>query len=144
MTVQFNIPGEVSFEAPLAPNIYASLLNKNKIVKEQSDWAYVFQMYYTTSEQKPLKWIAFDSTSLVRKELDETYDYCVVKMKELNKQHAQTGFKVVCIGANLLNSEQPPAFFHEYSHEKWEPTVKVFVNGPKKKPFPMKASKHYT
>jgi hypothetical protein len=150
MTVQFKNTVVVDGVLPMGTSIeslYNSMLKENKAFKEkqQSDIAYIFQMYYTTSEEKPLKWVAFDSTTLIRKDVDDTYHWAIGRMQEVCKEVGYPGFKVVCARINLLDpNTNNPTIYTTYCAEVWAPTVKVFVNGPKKSnDFLAKKGKHF-
>ena len=148
MTVQFT---EEAYAAALAAqtniNTTFNSMLKASVAKEKqlNDIAYIFQMYYTTSEAKPLKWVAFDSTTLSRKDVDDTYHWAVGRMQEVCKEVGYPGFKVVCARINLLDpNTNNPTIYTTYCAEVWAPTVKVFVNGPKKSnDFLAKKGKHF-
>jgi hypothetical protein len=150
MTVQFtdhDIPEVLVNATTTKINLTFNSMLKASVAKEkqQSDIAYIFQMYYTTSEEKPLKWVAFDSTPLIRKDVDDTYHWAVGRMQEVCKEVGYPGFKVVCARINLLDpNTNNPMIYATYCAEHWAPTVKVFVNGPKKSnDFLAKKGKHF-
>lgn len=102
---------------------------------------YITRIYTTTSDKKPLKWQAFDHTAstnndsdFLKQSLEEWIDYC-------NKLNGYTGYKIVTMAVDHLKgvSQVMPG----YCKEHWQVKEKVYINGPKKKPFPAKAAKHY-
>lgn len=110
--------------------------------KQQSDVGYYFRMYLTHSEQKPLKWVSYDSTGFIQEEVEEYFKVLSMNMKHNKKDCGATGFKIVCIGVDALNLNEPPGFVNNWCKEEWAPVNKVFVNGPKKS-FLAKKGGHY-
>ena len=104
-----------------------------------SHW-WVTRVYVTSSEKPPIKWSAMDyacygTMADVESGFIEWLDY-------LPKHKDMSGFKVVTMCLDMLNGTSQLA--PQFSKEHFQPKEKIFINGPKKKPFPAKAAKHYT
>ena len=149
MTVTFNT--QLNGAHPLynlddSPVVTADQLEKSiKVLLKQplnkypvSHW-WVTRVYHTTSETKPIKWVPYNyacygTMADVESGFIEWLDY-------LSKIKDMSGFKVVTMCLDMLNGTSQPA--PQFSKEHFQPKEKIFINGPKKKPFPAKAAKHY-
>ncbi len=103
-----------------------------------SHW-WVTRVYHTTSEGQPIKWVPYDYACYgtmgdVESGFLEWIDY-------LGKNADLTGFKVSTMCLDMLNGTSVVA--SQFCKEHFQPKEKIFINGPKKKPFPAKAAKHY-
>lgn len=103
-----------------------------------SQW-WVTRVYHTTSDKPPIKWVPYDYACYgtmqdVESGFLEWIDY-------LGKNKDLTGFKVCTMQLDMLNGTSAVA--SQFSKEHFQPKEKVYINGPKKKPFPTKAAKHY-
>ena len=103
-----------------------------------SHW-WVTRVYHTASEAQPIKWVPYDYTCYgtmqdVESGFLEWIDY-------LGKNKDLTGFKVSTMCLDMLNGTGEVA--KQFCLEHFQPKEKVFINGPKKKPFPAKAAKHF-
>jgi len=127
------------------PMSYDDLYNALKQdIKEktagQKDLVYFFRFYVTKSEQKPLKWETLESVGFIKiEDLEGNFKWG----KELAASYSKscTGFKIVCIGVDMLNTNNPPVFVPDYSFEQWAPSQKVYINGPKKTKYNFLAKK---
>ena len=103
-----------------------------------SQW-WVTRVFHTTSEKPPIKWVPYDSASYetmsgVENGYIEWCDY-------LKNNSDISGYKVVTMCLDMLNGTGEVA--KQFCKEHFHPKEKVYINGPKKKPFPIKAAKHY-
>lgn len=103
-----------------------------------SHW-WVTRVYRTTSDKPPLNWVPYDHSCYgtmadVESGFIEWIDY-------LGKNKDLTGFKVTTMCLDMLNGTGEIA--KQFCKEHFQPKEKVYINGPKKKPFPTKAAKHY-
>lgn len=104
-----------------------------------SQW-WVTRVFHTTSDKPPIKWVPYDyacygTMADVESGFLEWIDY-------LGKNKDLTGFKVTTMCLDMLNGTSAVA--SQFSKEHFQPKEKIFINGPKKKPFPAKAAKHYS
>lgn len=103
-----------------------------------SQW-WVTRVFHTTSDKPPIKWVAYDSASYetisgVESGFIEWCDY-------LKNNSDISGYKVVTMCLDMLNGTSEVS--KQFCKEHFQPKEKVYINGPKKKPFPIKATKHY-
>jgi len=73
--------------------------------------------------------------------LQDTADGFVEWISCLEKNSDLTGYKISTMCLDMLNGTGELA--KEFCLEHFQPKEKIFINGPKKKPFPAKAAKHY-
>ena len=149
MTVTFNTQlagAHPHFTLDDSPVVTADKLEKSiKTLLKQplkkypvSHW-WVTRVYHTTSENPPIKWVPYDYACYGTMEDVESgflgwIDY-------LGKNKDLTGFKISTMCLDMLNGTGELA--KEFCLEHFQPKEKVFINGPKKKPFPAKAAKHF-
>lgn len=103
-----------------------------------SHW-WVTRVFHTTSEKPPIKWVPADYCC--NGTLQDTADGFVEWISYLGKNSDLTGYKISTMCLDMLNGTGELA--KEFCLEHFQPKEKIFINGPKKKPFPTKASKHY-
>lgn len=144
MTAQFKTlvdippppPGGVTFD-----DIYKPMFTLEAPQKQMVSPLYVTRIYTTTSEKKPIKWVSFDLSTTTNGD----YGYLSEALKEWIKccssQSEYTGYMIVTMAVDHLNGVSK--VMPEYCKEHWQVKEKVYINGPKKKPFPAKAAKHY-
>jgi len=130
MTVIFT-----NIETPEAiSQYYANHTEKVKNTEgKQSFLGYYFQLFFTTSETKPVKWFYYDGSSFVTDPPTDTYNYFLELGKKRMISEGWTGYKISCLAVDMLNSGGfTPQFSLTYSKEVWTEPKKVYINGPKK------------
>ena len=121
--------------------LYKKFFNSQEAKSKQypvSHW-WVTRIYHTTSDKPPIKWQPHDyacygTMADVESGFIEWIDY-------LGKNKDLTGFKVTTMCLDMLNGTGEIA--KQFCKEHFQPKEKIFINGPKKKPFTAKAAKHY-
>jgi len=103
-----------------------------------SHW-WVTHVYHTTSDKPPIKWVPANYSCTGT--LQDTADGFVQWISFLGKNSDLTGYKISTMCLDMLNGTGELA--KEFCLEHFQPKEKIFINGPKKKPFPAKAAKHY-
>jgi len=103
-----------------------------------SHW-WVTRVYHTISDKPPIKWVPADYCCTGT--LHDTADGFVEWISCLGKQSDLTGYKISTMRLDMLNGTGE--LVKEFCLEHFQPKEKIFINGPKKKPFPTKAAKHY-
>ena len=100
---------------------------------------WVTRVFHTISEKPPIKWVAHDSASYGTMSGAESgyIEWC----DYLKNNSDISGYKVVTMCLDMLNGTSEVS--KQFCKEHFQPKEKVFINGPKKKPFPAKAAKHY-
>lgn len=151
MTVTFNTQlNSINTDGPVVmteeeiEKLYAKFYNEHNASKKPlkqypvSHW-WVTRVFHTTSEAQPIKWVPYDYACYgmiedVESGFLEWIDY-------LGKNKDLTGFKVSTMCLDMLNGTSEVA--KQFCKEHFQPKERVYINGPKKKPFPIKAAKHY-
>ena len=115
-----------------------TLLSQSITKHPPSQW-WVTRVFHTTSEKPPIKWVPYDSAHYgtmgdVESGYIEWCDY-------LKNNSDISGYKVVTMCLDMLNGTSEVS--KQFCKEHFQPKEKVYINGPKKKPFPTKAAKHY-
>ena len=123
----------------LYTKLLASQETKAKVKQYPTSHWWVTRIYLTTSETKPIEWVPYNyacygTMADVESGFIEWLDY-------LPKHKDMSGFKVITMCLDMLNGTSQLA--PQFSKEHFQPEEKIFINGPKKKPFPAKAAKHY-
>ena len=103
-----------------------------------SPW-WVTRVYHTTSDKPPIKWEPANYCCNLT--LQDTADDFVKWISCLGKKSDLTGYKISTMSLDMLNGTGE--LVKEFCLEHFQPKEKIFINGPKKKPFPAKAAKHY-
>ena len=103
-----------------------------------SHW-WVTRVYHTTSDKPPIKWEP--ANYCCTDKLQDTADVFVQWISCLGKKSDLTGYKISTMRLDMLNGTGE--LVKEFCLEHFQPKEKIFINGPKKKPFPAKAAKHY-
>jgi hypothetical protein len=103
-----------------------------------SHW-WITRVYHTTSDKPPIKWVPANYSCAGT--LQDTTDDFVKWISCLEKNSDSTGYKISTMRLDMLNGTGELA--KEFCLEHFQPKEKIFINGPKKKPFPAKAAKHY-
>lgn len=145
MTVQFKyvtseletLPGDVLFEA------FKNNEAKKVILKQlkQVDSIYLIRVYKTFSEKQPVKWEPYDIQTCTNTTAGDLTVYINEWIHHCKNQAEWHGYKILTMGIDALNADFD--VLPNYSVEFFKPKEKVYINGPKKKPFPTKAAKHY-
>ena len=156
MTVTFKLKPKVAIDieasdwpAPLPPHPCQEYYQATKAQMEaeatatQSDVGYYFKSYVSFSEAKPIKWEPHESCAHIKEDAGDFYYQVTLNARNYKKETGATGFKVVCFKVDCLNPAYLMQFVTNYCKEEWAPKTKVFINGPKKAPFPKKASGHF-
>ena len=123
----------------LYTKFFASQETKAKAKQYPVSHWWVTRVYHTTSDKPPIKWQPHDyacygTMADVESGFIEWIDY-------LGKNKDLTGFKVTTMCLDMLNGTSEVS--KQFCKEHFQPKEKVYINGPKKKPFPTKAAKHY-
>ena len=103
-----------------------------------SPW-WVTRVYLTTSDKPPIKWVP--ANYYCTGTLQNTADDFATWISLLEKNSDLTGYKISTMRLDMLNGTGE--LVKEFCLEHFQPKEKIFINGPKKKPFPAKAAKHY-
>lgn len=103
-----------------------------------SQW-WVTRIFHTTSEKPPIKWVPYDYACYgTMADVENGYiEWCDYLKNNTNI----SGYKVVTMCLDMLNGTSEVS--KQFCKEHFQPKEKVYINGPKKKPFPTKAAKHY-
>lgn len=102
---------------------------------------YLTRVYTTTSNKHPIKWEGFDVQVTSNDSLDCLNDSVKEWVKYCSDKSNWCGYKIVTMHVDPLNGTA--TVLSDYCVEHWQPKEKVYINGPKKKPYPTKAAKHY-
>ena len=102
-----------------------------------SHW-WVTRVYHTTSDKPPIKWVP--ANYYCTGTLQNTADDFATWISLLEKNSDLTGYKISTMRLDMLNGTGE--LVKEFCLEHFQPKEKIFINGPKKKPFPAKAAKH--
>lgn len=100
---------------------------------------WVTRVYRTTSETQPIKWMPIEYSCYAT--IADVENGFIGWVDYLSKQADYSGFKICTMRLDMLNGTSVVA--SQFSKEHFQPKEKIFINGPKKKPFPTKSSKHY-
>lgn len=145
MTVQFNTT-TINPTVELFDNLYEEL--KKQTIKtappkqlKQVDSIYLIRVYKTFSEKQPVKWEPYDLQTCTGATADDLTASLNEWVHHCKKQAEWHGYKILTMHVDLLNVTA--TVLNDYCVEHWQPKEKVYINGPKKKPFPTKAAKHY-
>ena len=114
-------------------------LLKQPLKKYPATLWWVTRVYHTTSEKPPINWVPANYSCTGT--LQDTADGFVEWISFLGKNSDLTGYKISTMCLDMLNGTGELA--KEFCLEHFQPKEKVFINGPKKKPFPAKAAKHF-
>lgn len=140
MTVQFKAsltgasPPVVSFD-----EILQVLAEAPK--KQMMSPMFVTRVYVTTSEKKPIHWKHFDVSTSTNGDNEYLNESVKEWVKYCSSKSDFNGYKIVTMAVDHLNGVSQ--VLPEYCAQHWQVKEKVYINGPKKKPFPTKAAKHY-
>ncbi len=129
--------GEIS--ETLYKKFLASQEAKAKAKQYPTSHWWVTRIYLTTSETKPIKWVPYDYACYGT--MADVESGFIGWLDYLPKHKDMSGFKVVTMCLDMLNGTSQLAL--QFSKEHLQPKEKIFINGPKKKPFPAKAAKHF-
>lgn len=146
---QLNAAPEVSLDIGVGvvteeklETLYKKFFNQEAKTKSKqypvSHW-WVTRVYRTTSEAQPIKWVPYDYACYGT--MADVENGFLEWIGYLGKNTDLTGFKVCTMQLDMLNGTSAVA--SQFSKEHFQPKEKIFINGPKKKPFPAKAAKHY-
>ena len=149
MTVTFNTQlagAPPQFNLDDLPVVTVDQLEKSiKVLLKQplkqypvSHW-WVTRVYHTTSDKPPIKWQPHDYACYGT--MADVESGFIDWIGYLGKNTYLTGFKVCTMRLDMLNGTSTVE--SQFSKEHFQPKEKIFINGPKKKPFPAKAAKHY-
>ena len=141
MTVQFNTQASATYVA--IDDLYQEIkhLVKTPPKKHAVLPLYLTRVYTTTSNKQPIKWEGFDVQVTSNDSLDCLNDSVKDWVKYCSDKGDWCGYKIVTMHVDPLNATA--TMLHDYCVEHWQPKEKVYINGPKKKPFPIKAAKHF-
>jgi len=102
-----------------------------KQVYPPSQW-WVTRVFHTTSKKPPIKWEP--ANYCCNDTLQDTADDFVKWSSCLGKKSDLTGYKISTMRLDMLNGTGE--LVKEFCLEHFQPKEKIFINGPKKKPFP--------
>ncbi len=122
----------------LYKEFYASQEAKTKVKQYPVSHWWVTRVYHTISDKPPIKWVPADYCCTGT--FEDTADNFVNWISYLRKKSDLTGYKISTMCLDMLNGTGELA--KEFCLEHFQPKEKIFINGPKKKPFPAKAAKH--
>lgn len=111
---------------------------KDKPAYPPSLW-WITRVFHTTSDKPPIKWVPYDYACYgTMADVENGYIECCDYLKNSSDI---SGYKVVTMCLDMLNGTSEVS--KQFCKEHFQPKEKVYINGPKKKPFPTKAAKHY-
>lgn len=136
MTVQFKPKTVILSDFTAEESLFKAMIKQANQPKES--W-WVTRSYVTHSEKEPVTWQPYDHSTYTNMEsaqlgFDEWVEY-------LSKNTTINGYRIITLCLDMPNGKA--VFQSNFCKEHFKPVEKVYINGPKKKPFPAKAAKYY-